>query len=60
MMMMIMIIIITITITTIIIITTTTYLPTLENQKTEYKVLRGREATEGGGGGGRGVSPLPR
>ena len=26
------------------------YLPTLENQKTEYKVLRGSEATEGGGG----------
>ena len=27
---------------------TVAYLPTLENQKTEYKVLRGREATEGG------------
>ena len=47
-----------------------TYLPTLENQKTEYKVLRGSEATKpevakrprggGGGGCGRGVSPLRR
>ena len=27
------------------------YMPTFENQKTEHKVLRGSEATEGGEGG---------
>ena len=27
------------------------YLPTFESQKTEHEILRGSEATEGGGGG---------
>ena len=44
------------------------YLPTLENQKTEYKVLRGSEATKpevakrprGGGRVWEGGVPLPR